>query len=278
MLALGWLFAVSVALAVAVPPALALNPLPAETQHGYPPRPPAASAAASSVSETIPDPTLLGLSENGVIFVSAGHGKSRGRCSGTSVNSPSLSLVVTAGHCVFEQGHWWAHRWVFVPGYRYGERPFGTFSARWLGTIPQWRAEENLNYDVGMAVVGRNERGQRLAEAVGAAGIAWRLPQKQVFDVYGYPVARPFNGATLQRCLQTPYMGHDLEAFLSPGPLELGVQCNISGGSSGGGWAIGGNTLNSVTSNSYPNDSTTSYGPYFGKAVARLFAWAAKVK
>lgn len=236
------------------------------------------AASARAESQAVPDPTLPGFSQYGAVFISEGPGRGFARCSGTSVNSPNLSLVVTAGHCVYDEGRWSAHKWVFVPGYRYGERPFGTFVAHWIGTTPQWRAEENFNYDVGMAVVGRNERGQRLAEAVGADEIAWGLPPQGAFDVYGYPVARPFTGATLQVCPQAAYEGHDLEAFLTPGPLELGVKCNISGGSSGGGWVIGGDRLDGVTSNSYGNDPTTDYGPYFGKAVARLFARAARVK
>ena len=41
---------------------------------------------------------------------------------------------------------------------------------------------------------------------------------------------------------------------------------------------IHGHVLNGVTSNGYPDDASTDYGPYFGKEVAHLFARAARVK
>jgi len=233
-------------------------------------------AGVSSAAETISDPTAPGFSQNGAIFIVGPFG-TLGRCSGTSVNAPSFSLVITAGHCVHEGRRWFGRKWIFVPGYRFGERPFGTFAARWLGSTPQWIAAENPNFDIGAAVVSRNERGQRLAEAVGAADIAWNLSPNQVFDVYGYPVAQPFDGATLQHCSQAPFEGHAFFSFLTAGPLNLAVQCNSSPGASGGGWVIAGNVLNGLTADGFPEDDTV-YGPYFGDAVAKLFARAAKVK
>jgi V8-like Glu-specific endopeptidase len=259
--------------------ALALLLAPAAVQafpHGYPPRLPASGALASSTSETLPDPTLTGLAVNGAVFISENGGF--GRCSGTSVNAPNLSVVITAGHCVYDEGRFFGRKWVFVPGYHHGERPFGTFTAKWLGTTPQWRAAGNFNFDVGAAVVGRNERGQRLAAAVGGDGIAWDLSPRQNFDVYGYPVARPFNGGTLQLCSHATYEGHDFQSFLQPGPLDLAVPCEVSPGGSGGGWAIHGDVLNGVTSTGYDEDPATDYGPYFGKEVAKLFARASGVK
>jgi hypothetical protein len=226
-------------------------------------------------SEVVTDPTTEGARENGAIFISEYPFGGFARCSGTAVAAGKESIVVTAGHCVYDEGFWADHHWVFVPAYRYGERPFGTFVAKWLDTTPGWAKDENFNYDIGVAVVGRNERGQTLGEAVGGDKIAWNLPPRQDFSVYGYPVARPFNGSTLHVCRDTPFIGHDLEAWFEPGPLELGVHCLISGGSSGGGWLIDGNTLNGVTSNSYSDDPATDYGPYFGHAVARLYAAAA---
>lgn len=245
--------------------------------HRYPPRAPLAPALSSSVFEAVPDPTLPGIAQNGAIFIVIGPGQV-GRCSGTSINAPNRSVVFTAGHCVHDFFGWLRPQWVFVPGYHHGLRPFGTFVARWLGSTPRWVNSGNQNFDVGAAVVSRNERGETLGEAVGGAGIAWNLSPNQVFDVYGYPAGEPFNGATLQRCPQTPFQGHDLSSFLVPGPLNLAVECNVTGGASGGGWFISGNLLNGITTNGYPEDPTTDYGPYFGKAVGRLFRAAARVK
>jgi V8-like Glu-specific endopeptidase len=245
--------------------------------HRYPARASSAAAQASSFSEVVPDPTLPAYSQNGVVFIVIGNG-GLGRCSATSVNAPNLSVVLTAGHCVHQGRHWFDHKWVFVPGYHYGIRPFGVFAARWLGSTPGWVSSENENFDVGAAVVSPNERGQKLAAAVGAAGIAWNLSPRQVFDVYGYPVEEPFDGATLRSCLQTPFEGHDITSFLSPGPLDLAVQCNVTGGASGGGWLIAGNTLNGITTNGYSDDPTSDFGPYFGRAVGRLFREAAAIK
>lgn len=257
--------------------ALAVLALAPAGAHGAVVRPHSPIAGASSSAEAVLEPALPGTSQYGAVFGASGDGE-RFRCSGTSVAAPNMSLVVTAGHCVYDEGHWAARQWVFIPGYRYGERPFGTFTAHWIGTTPGWHRHENFNYDVGMAVVGRNERGQTLAEAVGADTFASGLAPDQTFDVYGYPVERPFTGSTLQRCPQTPSEGPDIESFLFPGPLDFSVQCNVSAGSSGGGWVISGDRIDSVTSNGYGDDPTTNYGPYFGKAVARLYARAARVR
>jgi len=63
------------------------------------------SLASGSKSVTVPDPTAPGLSVNGAIFIREDGGY--GRCSGTSVIAPNRSLVITAGHCVFDDGHFY---------------------------------------------------------------------------------------------------------------------------------------------------------------------------
>jgi V8-like Glu-specific endopeptidase len=228
-------------------------------------------------SEVVPNPTLRPYAEHGVVFIVVGPGF-LGRCSATAVSAPNLSVVITAGHCVHQGRRWFGREWVFVPGYHYGIRPFGVFVAKWLGSTPRWVSSENENFDVGAAVVSRNERGQRLTAAVGGADIAWNLSPRQVFDVYGYPVEEPFNGATLRRCPQTAFEGHDITSFLSPGPLDLAVQCDVTGGASGGGWLIADNVLNGITTNGYEDDPTTDFGPYFGSAVGKLYREAAAVR
>ncbi len=262
----------------------AFTPLPgAEAATAAPRRVPALAprlgASASSGFEAVTDPTATETRQNGAIFFEAEGGLFR--CSGTSVSAPNFSVVITAGHCVDSggrRGHGYAGHWIFVPGYRYEQRPFGVFAATWLEATRGWIATGSENFDVGAAVVGRNEKGQRLADAVGAAGIAFNLKPNQVFDVHGYPAGAPFDGETQRICAQTPFLGHDPESFFTSGPLNLAVDCNVTGGASGGGWTIAGNLLNSVTDYGFPDDKATDFGAYFGKEVARLYRRAGSVK
>lgn len=230
--------------------------------------------------EQVADPTTPESRVNGAIFLSLGI-FGYARCSGTAVHSGNQSVVFTAAHCINSGGRggrWFPGEWVFVPAYRYGQRPFGVFPARWLDTTKQWRRSGSENFDVGAAVVGRNGRGETLEEAVGGDGIAWNLKARQTFDVHGYPAEEPFDGETQRICRDEPFIGHDPESFLFPGPLNLAVACGVTGGASGGGWTIDGNTLNSVTNYGYFDDTSPDFGAYFGKEVARLYGRAAKVR
>ena len=235
------------------------------------------AAFARTDFAAIADPTVPGFRQNGAIFAVIPH-LGTARCSGTAVEAPNRSVVITAGHCVHELGRWFNHDWVFVPGYHDGVRPFGVFVARWLGSTEPWIAGGSENGDVGAAVVGRNERGQLLGAAVGGDRIAFGLSPRQVFDVHGYPVGAPFDGATQRICAGTPYLGHDVASFLWRGPLNLGLTCDVTGGASGGGWTIHGDVLNGVTDYGYGDDLTTDFGAYFGGAVRDLYERAAAVR
>jgi V8-like Glu-specific endopeptidase len=252
---------------------------PDEAPHVHPPPAPGAGATASSGFEAVPDPTTVDSRVNGVIFIKTPFGL--GRCSGTSVNAPNYSVVFTAAHCIHtggRSGFWIDFNSVFVPAYRYGQRPFGVFPVRWIDTTLQWRAGGSENFDIGASVVGRNERGQLLAKAVGGTGIAWGLKSAQVFDVHGYPAEEPFDGETQRICSQTPFLGHDAGSFLTAGPLNLAVDCDVTGGASGGGWTIRDGLLNSVTDYGYGDDSRTDFGAYFGKEAGRLYRRAGRVR
>ena len=221
------------------------------------------AAAAASDFAPVPDPTAPGLRVNGAVFIVLPHHLGFGRCSGTSVEAANHSVVFTAGHCVNEGGHWFNQDWVFVPGYHDGQRPFGVFVARWLGATAPW-LEGSENGDVGAAV--------------GGDGIAFGLPPGQVFDVHGYPVGPPFDGASQRLCAGTPFLGHDVASFLMPGPLNLALTCEVTGGASGGGWTIDGDLLDGVTDYGYGDDPTTDFGAYFGGAVRSLYERAAGMR
>ena len=259
------------------------GPLHAAERGGHGPAHRLATTSASTFGsdfEQVPDPTAPEFRVHGAVFVSLGI-FGYGRCSGTAVRSGNKSVVITAAHCINSgggRGRWISSRWVFVPGYRYGQRPFGVFPARRLDTTKQWRATGSENFDVGAAVVDRNQRGELLGEAVGGVGIAWNLEPDQTFDVHGYPAGEPFDGETQRICREVPFLGHDPSSFSRPGPLNLAVPCGVTGGASGGGWTIDGNRLNGVTSYGYFSEQSPDFGPYFGKEVGRLFGRATRVR
>jgi V8-like Glu-specific endopeptidase len=255
----------------------------AEPLELVPPRFSPRSASASvdgsdfgSNFELVADPTAPQFRIHGALFVSGYFGD--GRCSATSVESPNESVVITAAHCLDGIGR--SDQLAFIPAYRYGQRPFGVFPARWFDTTRQWRGIfSSANFDVGALVVGRNQRGQTLFDAVGGAEMAWNLKAKQTFDVHGYPGEEPFDGETQRLCREVPFLGHDPTSFSFPGPLNLANDCDVTGGASGGGWMIrGGTTLNSVTSYGHFDLESPVFGPYFGKEAARLYNRAARVR
>jgi V8-like Glu-specific endopeptidase len=230
--------------------------------------------------EQVADPTAPEFRVHGVVLLAMGI-FGYGRCSGTAVRSANESVVITAAHCLNggASDRWFSGEAAFVPAYRYGQRPFGIFPARWIDTTKQWRADRgNPNYDVGALVVGRNEAGESLTEAVGGVKIAWGLKPEQDFSVHGYPAEEPFDGETQRICGAAGYLGHDPHSLAYPGPLNLAASCGVTGGASGGGWLVRGDTLNGVTSYGYFDQRSPDYGPYFGMEVARLYGRAARVK
>jgi V8-like Glu-specific endopeptidase len=188
-------------------------------------------------------------------------------CSGTAVTSQNRSTVITAGHCVKLDGAFHTN-WAFVPAYNNGAAPYGTWTARLLRATPQWVATEDINYDIGAAVVNQLN-GQSLTDVVGAQGIAFNQARGQRMYAFGYPAAAPYDGTRLIYCSGTVF-----NAFLSSG---LGMTCNMTGGSSGGGWFLnfsettGAGIVNSVNSykiNFFPN---WIFGPYFGTDAQNLY-------
>jgi len=194
-------------------------------------------------------------------------------CSASSVASDNLSTVLTAGHCLYGEGAF-ASDFVFVPGYDEGAAPYGRWTATDLVTTPQWEASEDLNFDVGFAVVGRNGSGQALADVVGAQGIGFNQARGQQTYAFGYPAAAPYDGESLQYCA-----GVVRDDLL--GSTDQGLTCGMTGGSSGGPWysgfdeATGSGVATSVNSFKYTADPTTMYGPYLGDQASATYATAA---
>ncbi|NKQ56591.1 peptidase [Amycolatopsis sp. K13G38] len=189
-------------------------------------------------------------------------------CSGDAVTSGNKSVVITAGHCVKYQGTWHTN-WVFVPGYDNGNAPYGEWAASQTLTTPQWEAGEDLNYDVGAAVV-QPLNGRRLTDVVGGQGIAFNQQRGQTMYTFGYPAEGKYDGTKLDYC-----SGSTFTDFISSN--DNGMRCDMTGGSSGGPWFVnfdegtGTGLQNSVNSFGYTFMPGYMFGPYFGSDVQNLY-------
>jgi hypothetical protein len=230
--------------------------------------------AASDVSDT--SAGFPGRVHGKVFFTIAG-GSEPGDyvCSGTAVRSNRHTLAWTAGHCVNdpEFGGGFAINWTFVPGYRNGDEPFGEWPAEELLTTPAWADDADIRQDHGAAVLARNPEGQGIEDVIGARPIDFRLAREQQFTAFGYP-AQPtlfeptFDGERLYSC------GSAVTGSDNPpgnGPETLQIDCDMSGGSSGGGWVTANGSVNGLVSYGYELDFDHLYGPYFGIDARRLF-------
>lgn len=202
-------------------------------------------------------------------------------CSATVVRSGGRSLVLTAGHCVYDDvARRFASRWMFVPAYRNGARPFGGWVARRLATTSQFRSTANLRFDVGVAVVRRNGNGRAVQDRVGGRGIAFSKRRDLRYRAFGYPAQGRFDGERLYRCNSRLARSDDPPGR---GPRTIGIDCDMTGGASGGGWVVGKGVLASITSYAYEctanlpllpcsnPDAERLFGPYFGSAIRGLY-------
>jgi hypothetical protein len=239
----------------------------APQQLRVPGRPPQARFArmhggAGASSLRVLNATEMGTRTNGKLI---GYDPHRGAysCSGTALNTPSRSIVVTAGHCVVQGGSA-GRRLSFIPAYDHGERPFGSFEVERAFVMQLWAGVENPDFDVAALRVAPNRLG-RLTDVVGGRGFATSASRFAPFQIFGYPAAA-LRGEELRSC-RAKGLGSDPLTFPFAGPPALPSSCDMAAGASGGGWLLDGEYVNGVTSYSYPGRPTRLHSPYFGPAV-----------
>jgi hypothetical protein len=200
-------------------------------------------------------------------------------CSGTAIRSHTGSLVWTAGHCGYDAGQFplecdcTVSNFEFVPAYENGAKPFGEWPARRIANPSQWRNSGDAAFDFSAATV-RPRNGRRLEDVIGARRIAFGQPRRVQYAAFGYPDAPPFDGQHLQRCI-SGYRGQD-NSEGPPRPIR--IACDMTEGSSGGGWVIRRphrhhfrHYVVSVTSYGYLDDPGFLYGPYQGGVAKALY-------
>ena len=144
----------------------------------------------------------------------------------------------------------------FVPGYLNGAAPYGKWTYTKLDSTPGWEGQGStrFRYDSGAAQVVRTD-GATFANTIGTRSIAFgqAVAGKRIV-AYGYPAAGKFNGSSQFGCA-SPFRSWDGTANLDP----FQISCDMTGGSSGGGWFLDTNA-NNVADAGEPLVSNTSYG------------------
>lgn len=200
-------------------------------------------------------------------------------CSGSVVNAPNLSLVWTAGHCVYSPGVGWHTNFVFYPARHEGQNPYAFWTANTLGTTTGWANNGMFEYDHGAAFMnpGGPGAGNFLIGQTGYLGFAANLPRQQHWHLQGYPAEFPFDGEHHHLCATDWATDDQPDGTPGVDPQTIGVGCDMTGGSSGGPWVVdlngqpgSGNIVNGNTSYRYLGIPNRLYGPYFGDGAIAL--------
>ncbi len=229
--------------------------------------------ASSSRATLVTQPDAYPYSTVGKVFFT--YNKTDYVCSGTAITSNNQSTIDTAGHCVAAAGskHHFYTNWVFCA--RYSDKDGCDSSYMWaaerLFTHANWIDNGWLTYDYGEAVVSPNSStnsanaADSVTEAIGSAGVAYDLPARQQYSALGYPQEPPFNGTQLWECQSGLYRQDQPN---KSGPATSGITCDMTGGSSGGGWLISQKGkfgyVNGHNDYKYTNDPAHMYSPYYG--------------
>lgn len=212
----------------------------------------------------VPDTTSFPARVHGKVFFEDEREESLWACSATVVTTSVQKIVFTAAHCIYTPGKGWSRNWLFIPGYRDGSMPYGAYIGTRLVIPTKWYHDLNFAFD--MAAV---EMSRPLEMNVGAQGIAFNQPRQQLFRSWGYPAAPPFNGERLFVCASN--YGFDDPNPPAAGPPPMGIGCDMTTGSSGGGWMIADRWLNSLNSFGYRGLPEVMFGPYFGDEALGLY-------
>lgn len=203
-------------------------------------------------------------------------------CTATVINSPSKSMLLTAGHCVWNVavGDWYSD-WFFQPGYQYGASSLGTWTWSVASTTQSYHNYGASADDMAIVLVERNISGYAIADVTGAQGFSFNQLVKQYRRSFGYPITDSrwpgyvADGEDMRWC-------YGIDTYYSTGSFagEMNLACQMTGGASGGPWLTNTNTAtwtgyaNSVNSNKAGIGSAYAnymFGPYFGTNEAAVY-------
>ena len=136
------------------------------------------------------------------------------------------NIIVTAAHCVYDGG--WYGGWTFVPAERYGVAPYGQFRWARADILPGWVSPGGRRYDVALIQLANNSSGHPVSYYTGWLG--WRINYPYVRNLHSFGYASNISTQYTSVCTaESFYAGCEGTDVLVKG-------CNMTYGSSGGGW------------------------------------------
>jgi V8-like Glu-specific endopeptidase len=229
------------------------------------------AAAATMLSRQAPRarPVLVsaspfeGTPAVGALFQLTPSGLGRHFCTATVVASPVKDLVITAAHCVCGQR---PGDIAFVPGYRNGSHPSGTWAVRRIVVDSGWRDSRNPNRDVAFLVVGWPGR-PGVQNRTGGERLGTGWPAHTRVHVIGYPDGEQWPVICGNRA--HPFGRHQLRFDCGgyPDGTSGGPFLARWSGATGTGTVIG--VIGGYEQGGYLE--SVSYSPRFGHAIRSLY-------
>ncbi|MFJ9613745.1 trypsin-like serine peptidase [Streptomyces noursei] len=201
----------------------------------------------------------------GAVFSHGGNGDHF--CTGSVVDSPGKSVVITAAHCIHtgKDGGYQTDL-AFVPGYRDGQTPNGIWPITKMVVDDHWAQSSDPGYDVGFVIVGKLD-GKRIADVLGANSFGYNAGYDNNVRITGYPASGqdPISCVNKATKFQTDQMKVDCTGY--------------SGGTSGSPWLTHfnratrtGEVIGVIGGYQTGGDTDdTSYSPYFNDAIKSLY-------
>ena len=192
-------------------------------------------------------------------------------CSATVVPSKTHTVILTAGHCIFnkKQGGF-ATQVVFFPGYFGGRTRHGFWVGTKIVTNGEWTKRTNEKFDYA-AIKTAGPQGP-IGSVVGESGLALNAGRRHKELTLGYPnnlgKTQVMWGCSSRLIGDDPY-NH------GRGKKNIAIGCNMSHGCSGGSWEIKRHKrfyVNSVSSYFYKTKRFNNilFGPYLTKHAKKV--------